>query len=90
MSRSKYIYIAILKETRSPVLACTVKYEFIDWVEKLNLTDDEVVFYRSSDNDPYRRLQLSRRELYDTVRIDPNRETVDKIIQDRICRSGCS
>ena len=88
MSRSNYIYTAIRKETGSPVLACTVKYEFIDWVEKLNLTDDEFIFYRSSDNDPYRRIQLSRRELYLTTKISPNRDAVNRVIQNRINTGG--
>lgn len=90
MSRSNYIYTAILKETGSPVLSCIVKYEFLDWVEKMNLTDDEFAFYRSSDNYPYRRIQLSRRELQETIKITSNRDVEDHIIQDRISMNRCS
>lgn len=81
MPRSSYIYIAV-NLSGSPILACTVKREFLELVDKLRL-DKDCQLWRCMDNRPYRRMRLSRQEMNEK-RIIENSDTVDEIIADRI------
>ncbi len=63
MARSSYIYVAIAIKTGIPVLACTVKYEFIEQVQAQEFTCDNHYFIRLRDNALYSGAVMTRLEL---------------------------